>query len=122
MYSGYHEKKNFSFYTLSILSYALQELESNEGINFGMINLGEKLLINDVKDLLFVLCRSLTETYDYDMKQLEYIPSTMHNHVDALFKEDPFIVGNEVKLSHFKVLFDVFICFLINYSILALIK
>lgn len=81
-----------------------------------MINLEEKLLINDVKDLLFVLCRSLSETYDYDIKQLEYIPSKMHMHIELLFNEDPFIKGNEMKFEHFKSVIAVKLHYFINFS------
>ena len=101
MSAGYYEKKAFCYYTIAILNYALKEIELNEGINFNSLSLSNQLVFSDVNSLLKVLCICLSETYEHDIKQLEYLEPQIFVNITSLLESEDWLIGNEFSIDGF---------------------
>ena len=61
----------------------------------------------DLKAILEVFCRCLSELYAYDSNQLEYIEPLIYNNCVTLFSEDDYLKANEFNLDSYIALVHV---------------
>lgn len=77
----------------------LKEIEINEGLDLDKLALGNDSIYQiNLKMILEMLCKCLSETYAYDSNQLEYIKPEIQENLEILVHEDMYLVANEFNI------------------------